>query len=142
MRPIGALLCRASGFTTGYREARDAAPNIELQTQERNHGFRAIASRTNGVFVFRMRDECRVDHAVIEDANAGIIADSEGTDALLLSAKKLQRCGGLSTQKLRIEEVRVVQRIEEKRTRGQSYTEVDEVIYVNGLPTAKGSKNS
>ena len=135
MSPIGALLCRAPTSTTGCRVVRDPALNVELQAQGRHRGFTAIASRTDGVFAVKIRDGCMVDHAVMVDANAGIIVDSEETDVLLLSARNLHRCGGPSTRKLRIQEVRVLERINSKRNRGR--TDSDAIIDVDAAPTAK-----
>lgn len=111
--------------------------SVEPQGHDRHRVFRAIAIRTEGFLVVGMRDGCRLDHAVMVDVNLGIIVDLEESDVLLLSARSLQRRGVPSTRKLRIQEVRVVERIEMKRAREQEYTQVVDVIDVYALLAPK-----
>lgn len=83
---IEGLLCGDPASTTGSRAVRDPSPNKELEGQERQRGFTGIAIRTVRLFVVRICDWCRVDHAVMFHANNGIIVDSGESKVLLISA--------------------------------------------------------
>ncbi len=79
-----------------------------IQHPERRTAFEAIASRQSGVYIVRLRQDDRVDHAVVVDANRGVIIDSEESTAIVLTADNLAKCGGASATKLRVKEVREV----------------------------------
>lgn len=116
---------------------RGHALNAELKAHDRNQEFRVIASRASAVCVVSIRDGCRFNRAVLLNANAGIIFDSEETRVLLLFARNLDRCGGSCTRRLRIQLVMVVKRTEVRRRRSQSYSKVEDIIDVDALPTPK-----
>ncbi len=56
----------------------------------------------------RLREEKRVDHAVVVDASSGVIVDSEESTPLALTAEVLERCGGDGAWNLRVIEVREI----------------------------------
>ncbi len=87
---------------------RDPELEFTIQTSERKDAFRAIAARTSGVFIVRVRSNARVDHALVADGKKGVIIDSEELFVLRLSSDSLERCGGRGALKLRVCEVRVV----------------------------------
>lgn len=116
---------------------RDTALNVELQAQERNCGLRAIASRRKEVFIVRMHDGRRADHAILFDANAGIGLHAEESHIFLLSDSSLRRCGRPSTRRVRIQDVRVVEHILKKRAPKRDYSQVADVIDVDVLPAPR-----
>ena len=107
-RPLGRVFQRARETIIGCRVAREENIQMAIQSADRWAAFRALAGRTTGVFIVRLQEVRRVDHAVVVDAGARVIIDSEEATAIELSAKNLSRCGGDEACQLRVIEVRQV----------------------------------
>lgn len=60
------------------------------------------------MFIVWLQEVGRVDHAVVEDAGARVIVDSEKATAIAFSAKNLSRCRGDDAYQFRVIEVRQV----------------------------------
>ncbi len=56
---------------------RDPELQFVIQIFDRKDAFRAIAARTSVVCIVRVRDNARVDHALVADAKKGVIINSE-----------------------------------------------------------------
>ena len=107
-REVGELFQRAQESVTGYCVVRNEEFQRAIQDSERIAPFRVLAARRTGAFIVQLLEEKRVDHAVVVDADNGVIIDSEERTALELSVENLSMCGGDSAQKLRVKEVREI----------------------------------
>ena len=93
---------------TGCRVVRDEKVQRAIQDGERIAPFLVHAARRTGVFIVRILEEKRVDHAVVMDVYNGVIIDSEERKALGPSVENLARCVGDSAQKQRVKYVREI----------------------------------
>ena len=112
LKPLSVLLDAARSSVVRCRIVRDQELQQAIQNSDRCFAFNKIAARREGVFLVRLREDARVDHAVVVDAGRRVIIDSEETFALALSADILKRCGGDEAKNLRVFELREVTAIQ------------------------------
>ncbi len=106
---LWAVCCkRQQNREPGCRAARDADVQQAIQASDRWSAFRVLRAKRQGVFVVRLHEAKLVDHAVVVDANSGVIIYSEESTALVLASAVLQRCGGENGRNLRVIEVRAI----------------------------------
>ena len=104
-RAVGELFQES---VTGGRVVRDEEVQRCIQDGERIAPFRVLAAWRTGVFIVRILEEKRVDHAVVVDAYNGMVIDSEERPTLELSVENLSRCDGYRAQKPRVKEAREI----------------------------------
>ena len=68
---LGELFCRAHESVTGCHVVCDEQFQGAIQCGERGPPLRVLAASRSGVFIVRIQDEKRVDHAVVMDAQNG-----------------------------------------------------------------------
>ena len=70
--------------------------------------FAYLANRDSGVYVAHVFQLKVVTHAVVIDADRGLIIDSAEDYSIRLSEENLRRCGGDHAENLHIDEVRLI----------------------------------
>lgn len=74
------------------RGQRNREVQLASGSGKREETFKKLAKKASAVFIVRLRQERLVDHAVVLDANRGIIAASEKRLPLVLLQDVLMRC--------------------------------------------------
>ncbi len=106
LKPLGEIVKKAKESHVHCRVMREIEAQAAIQKADRRVAFAFLAAKRSGVYVVRLREEACVDHALVVDANNGMIIDSEETCALRPAADVLMCCGGPRAKLLRTREVR------------------------------------
>lgn len=86
LKPLGQKLFKAQTSVVGCRMVSAKEAKEIIESTDRCAALRLLASKTEGLFILRLRDGGQVDRAFVLDGNRGSIAESEEPHALFLSA--------------------------------------------------------
>lgn len=92
LRSLRPNVCRTRSSVKCCRIGRRRRINEPILIKGRQLALRDTASRTSNVFIIRLRDGVKIYHAIVIDADNGIIMNYEEAEALVLPDKTLPGC--------------------------------------------------
>lgn len=108
LKALGMILHAVRNKRFRCRAIRDMGLQQAMRKRSTRRVFELITAKPAGVFIVRLREDALVDHAVVADANSGVIIDSEESYPLKLAEDNLEREGVNEARNLKVPEIRRV----------------------------------